>query len=405
MTSKRTATDGTPAPDRAAGRKRRVAVMIGLDWPVGHHHQVFAGIQRYARECGRWDTLINPYADLLFRGPGHDHGLDGVVARATPELAGLARAAKVPVVNVWMNSDAKGLPTVVHDVAEAGRMIARHLLARGFRTFASLGFEDLAGTQIQVDGFREVIGAMGFTCSECRVAQRYDHTADNWQRFQDQLARWMDGWAPAMGVMVTNDLLCRYLAEICRQRSIDIPGSVALVGSGNEVLVDSAATPTLSSIDYGFERIGHRAAELLDRLMDGEPAPAEPLRLAPVSLVTRQSSDAFVVDDAMVAAALGFITTHLHDAIDVEQVAAHVATTRRTLSRRFHDSLGTTIHDAITRLRLERVKQQLVETGAPLKTIARDCGFRDAIHLCKVFQRVAGTSPSEYRAERIVRRR
>lgn len=379
--------------------------MIGLDWPVGHHHQVFAGIQRYARECGRWESLINPYADLLFKGPGHDHGLDGVVARATPELAELARAAKVPVVNVWMNTAAKGLPTVVHDVAEAGRLIARHLLARGFRTFASLGFEGIVGTQAQVDGFREVIGTMGFTCSECRVAHAYDHTADNWQRFQDQLARWMDGWAPSMGVMVTNDLLCRYLAEACRQRNIDIPRSVALVGSGNEVLVDTAATPTLSSIDYGFERIGHRAAELLDRLMDGEPAPAEPLRLAPVSLVTRQSSDAFVVDDVMVAAALRFITEHLHDDIDVEQVADHVATTRRTLSRRFHDSLGKTIHDAITQLRLERVKQQLVETKAVLKTIAKDCGFRDAIHLCKVFQRVEGTSPSEYRAERIVKQK
>ncbi len=379
--------------------------MIGLDWPVGHHHQVFAGIQRYARECGRWESLINPYADLLLANHANDHGLDGVVARATPELAELARTAKVPVVNVWMNSAAKGLPTVVHDVAEAGRMIARHLLARGFRTYACLGFEGIVGTQAQVDGFREVIGAVGFTCSECQVAHQYDYTAENWQRFQEQLSRWMDGWAPSMGVMVTNDLLCRYLAESCRQRNIQIPRSVALVGSGNEVLVDTAANPTLSSIDYGFERIGHRAAELLDRLMDGEPAPAEPLRLTPVSLVTRQSSDAFVVDDVMVAEALRFITEHLHDDIDVEQVADHVATTRRTLSRRFHDSLGTTIHDAITHLRLDRVKQHLVETKAVLKSIAKDCGFRDAIHLCKVFQRIEGTSPSEYRAERIVRQK
>jgi transcriptional regulator GlxA family with amidase domain len=104
----------------------------------------------------------------------------------------------------------------------------------------------------------------------------------------------------------------------------------------------------------------------------------------------------------MVASALQFINDHLHEDIDVEQVAAHVSTTRRTLSRRFHDSLGLTIHDAITRLRLDRVKSRLVESSAVLKSIAKECGFRDAIHLCKVFQRVEGTSPSEYRTERRV---
>ena len=379
--------------------------MIGLDWPVGHHHQVFAGIQRYARECGRWDCLINPYADLLFKGPGHDPGIDGVVARATPELAERARAARVPVVNVWMNSAAKDLPTVIHDAAESGRMIARHLLARGFRTFACLGFEGIVGIQAQVDGFREVIGTMGYSCVECRVSPEYDHTATNWLVFQEQLSQWMDRWSPSMGVMTSNDLLCRYLAEACRQRSIAIPNAVALVGSGNEVLVDTAAFPTLSSVDFGFDRVGHRAAELLDALMDGAPAPAAPLMLPPVSLVTRQSSDAFVVDDAMVAAALHFITEHLHEDIDVEQVADHVATTRRTLSRRFHARLGKTIHDSITQLRLERVKQQLIQSKAVLKSIAKECGFRDAIHLCKVFQRIEGTSPSDYRAERTVRER
>lgn len=202
--------------------------------------------------------------------------------------------------------------------------------------------------------------------------------------------------------MVAGDLLCRYLAEACRERNLAMPRSVSLVGTGNEIMVATATTPTLSSVDYGFERIGYRAAELLDALMDGAPEPAEPLILAPVSLVARQSSNAYVVNDAMVGSSLQFISDHLHEDIDVEQVAAHVSTTRRTLSRRFHDSLELTIHDAITRMRLDRVKSRLVESSAVLKTIAKECGFRDAIHLCKVFQRVEGTSPSEYRAERRV---
>ncbi len=383
--------------------KRRVAIMIGLDWPLGHHYQVFAGILRYARECTQWDCLINPYADLLVTDPKRDAGLDGIVARATPRLAELAATSGVPVVNVWLNSAAQGLPSVYHDVAEAGRMGAGHLLARGFRSFGFLGIDGIGSNQAHLDGFREAIDAAGHPCSPCWVGNDFDHTAENWQRFQHTLGRWMDGWQKPIGVMVTSDLLCRYLAEACRERQLEIPRTVALVGSGNELLVDTAASPTLSSIDFGFERVGHQAAELLDSLMDGKSPPKKPLLLAPESLVTRQSTDAFVVDDPMVAEALRFINDNVAQDISVEKVAAHVATTRRTLSRRFHTSLGRTIHDAITHLRLEQVKRQLIETKVALKTVAANCGFRDAIHLCKVFQRIEGTSPSDYRAARTVR--
>jgi LacI family transcriptional regulator len=178
---------------------------------------------------------------------------------------------------------------------------------------------------------------------------------------------------------------------------------VALIGSCNELVVASAGNPSLSSIDFGYERIGHRAAALLDSLMDGSPAPTKPIYVVPAALVTRQSSDAFVVGDPMVAMALRFITEHVHTGVHVEQVAAHVATTRRTLARRFHSCLGRSIHESITQLRIDQVKRHLIESHAALKTVAAACGFRDAIHMCKVFQRIEGTSPSDYRTARTMR--
>jgi LacI family transcriptional regulator len=384
-------------------RNRRVSIMVGLDWPLGHHHQVFAGIQRYAQECGRWECLINPYADLLLANPQKAPGIDGIIARATPGLAELAKAAKIPLVNVWHNSAAQGVPNVFPDTFESGRMAAEHLLARGLRSFAYLGLDGLYSSQKQLQGFSEVLAAKGQSCTKCLIDPTYDATPENWQLFQAKLNQWMDCWSLPVGVLAHTDFMCRYVAEACRYRHLEIPQSVTLIGSGNEVLIDTAAHPTLSSIDFGYERVGHRAAQLLDEIMDGAPAPTEPLVLPPVAFVVRQSSDAFVVDDPIVGQALRFITDTLHLGVSVDQVAAHVATTRRTLSRRFNKSLNQTIHDAITQLRLERVKRQLVNTKAALKSVAVECGFRDAIHLCKVFQRVEKTSPSEYRASRTIR--
>jgi AraC-like DNA-binding protein len=70
------------------------------------------------------------------------------------------------------------------------------------------------------------------------------------------------------------------------------------------------------------------------------------------------------------------------------------------LKRKFRASLGRTIAEEITRLRLERAKRRLVETEAPLKEIALSAGFPTANHFTKVFSRVEGISPTQYRLER-----
>ena len=199
--------------------------------------------------------------------------------------------------------------------------------------------------------------------------------------------------------------MCRYVAEACRARKLRIPYDAALVGCFNETVVSAHPDPSLSSIDFGFDRIGHRAAELLDSLMDGAAAPKEIIRLPPVELLARQSSDAFAVENPVVSKALRYIAENAHLAVDVDNVASNVNTTRRTLSRLFAKFLGKSVYETITHLRLERVKRQLCESGSALKTIAAECGFSDAIHLCKVFQRIEGISPGEYRKTRSRRRR
>src|SRR5262245_17302685 len=75
---------------------RRVVVMIDLDWPISHHFHILDGIDRYARECGRWEYSINPYADQLLMGRRRGAAPNGILARATPALAQRARAAGVP---------------------------------------------------------------------------------------------------------------------------------------------------------------------------------------------------------------------------------------------------------------------------------------------------------------------
>jgi len=382
---------------RAMGGTRRVAVMIDLNWPYKHHHAVFVGIHRYARRRG-WDCVVDPHADERL-GPGRP-AYDGVIARATARLAERARVAGVPVVNVWQNSPARRLPAVFHDAAAAGRASGRHLLARGFRHFGFLGFRRDRHALHLLQGFRAAIRAAGFPCAVRRVNLSYARSASTWKAFNAGLEAWVASLRRPVGILVSHDLLCRYLADVCRRVGLEVPNDVSLIGSGNELAICSHPDPTLTSFEYGYERIGMRAAEMLDRLMRGGKPPARPVRVPPAELVVRRSTSVFAVDDPVVARALRFVAEHSHEPIRVADVAAAAHATRRTLERRFRRHLDRSVAGEITRMRVERARRLLVEVDAPIKVLAEESGFSDARRMCAVFRRLEGISPGAYRRQR-----
>ena len=384
--------------NKTSGNKpRRVAICLDLDWGYKRHLEVYAGCQKYADEVG-WHCMINPAADRMLRHAKASPPFDGVIARATKSLAEAARHSEVPIVNVWLNSPVDDLPSVFPDWEASGVMAAEHLLARGFRQFGYLGFERDIDSRRQLHGFRKVIRQAGFNCTTYRFSRTsVSGVALGWEKFLVGLDTWINSWKPPIGIFVCQDIFCRYLIDVCRSKGLHVSQDVGIVGTHNESDICYAPQPALSSIDLGFGQIGYRAAALLDQLMSGKPSPITPELVMPAELISRESTDAHAVDDPLVGRALRFMTENSHLRIGVNHVAAAVSTPRRSLERKFRESLGRSIAEEVARLRLERTKRRLVETDASLKDVAIDAGFRSADHFYKVFARVEGISPREYR--------
>jgi LacI family transcriptional regulator len=169
---------------------------------------------------------------------------------------------------------------------------------------------------------------------------------------------------------------------------------------GNTELLCEKMSPSLTSVEMGFERVGREAARLLDRLMDGRPAPARPVAVPPVGVVARLSTNAFAVDDPVVSRALRLIAGGACRGMRVYDVVAALPTTGRSLERRFCRVLGRTIRDEITRVRIERAKRLLSETDAPLKSVAAACGFSRPEILAKLFRQEEGEPPGAFRRAR-----
>ena len=389
----------TERQDAKTAKPRRVAMMIELDWAMKYLAETYAGCHKYASEAG-WNCTIHPFVGQTSKPRPGKQIYDGILGRVGPEATDDVRNLGIPVVNVRINSPTGVFPSVFPDFQKAGVMAAKHLMARGYRQFAFLGFTRDKSSQLELEGFRSALGASGLSCTVFRYPINSPTSKRTWGGFISDLEAWVDTWTTPIGVFGTRDLPCRYLMDLCQSKQLHLGRDMAMIGLGNENVICDSPAPSLTSIDLGYMQVGYQAAAMLDRLMDGEAPPDQPLLIPPAALIQRESTDSYAVDDALVARALLFIAEHSHESINVNDVAAATPTTRRSLERRFQKVMRRTIGDEILRLRLERAKRCLAETDEPLKDVAAASGFSGRRSFDRVFIRSEGISPSKYRKQR-----
>ena len=57
-------------------------------------------------------------------------------------------------------------------------------------------------------------------------------------------------------------------------------------------------------------------------------------------------------------------------------------------------------NEYVTRLRIEHAKQLLEESGSSIESIAREIGYTNPKYFFKVFKKMVGETPQEYRKNR-----
>jgi len=92
-----------------------------------------------------------------------------------------------------------------------------------------------------------------------------------------------------------------------------------------------------------------------------------------------------------------YIDSHISDPVPVAELCDLVQLSEAYFSRAFKRTFGKSPHAFVIRRRVELAAQYMLQTQAPLRDIALQCGFTDQSHLCKHFLKTTGHTPAAWR--------
>jgi LacI family transcriptional regulator len=359
------------------------------------------GVMQYANIQRRWE-IYSALRGTLELGPRDWPDCDGAIcAGAQCDILQSIRQRSRHCIVCSGSAMEVGEPNVVclDDIA-TGILAGEHLLECRPAGFAFVGSLSAAHTRNRHHGFLGLLQRR----INLRTIPVYDHPG-----IAPNLNHWpaMIEWARQLprpcAIFAADDTAAHDLAAACLRAEIAVPEQMMILGVNNDDLLCESAWPPLSSVDAGFSRIGYAAARLMDRLLQQEQVSEadRQVRLPPLRVVRRRSTDMLAVTDSTVASALGFIREHACDPCSVDDVLDHLSVSRRSLELKFMRVLGHTPRDQILSAQMEAARGLLIQPGLTMPTIAKRCGFSDQSAFGRAFRRAMGRSPGSYRRDAI----
>ncbi len=366
---------------------------------VGSGSEDWAVIARRSRELG-WRLL-----DLRYRMGAPEPGLEPVGAivdelPVSPLVRRLLKSdCKVVRIGALPHPKDALVPAVMPDTYAAGALAAEHFAERGFKHLGYVGHKPWAVKKVLYDGFKARARELDCRCHLMRFETGTGGvTGEERYTFRQRLvADWFRDVPKPFGLLGYVDGMAATLCCMARDAGYAVPEEVAVLGLGNHLDACEGSFPTLSSLVQDDARVANTAVDMLDQLLRGEVLPSTTVKIAPVGVVTRESTDMLAVADVDVARALRYMWDHLDLDIGVDDVSAAVDVSRRSITRRFRETLGRSIVDELLRKRLSEARRLLRTTDESIADIAARVGFHSATYLHRTFKDAMDVTPRQYR--------
>ncbi|WP_239617904.1 response regulator [Cohnella mopanensis] len=174
---------------------------------------------------------------------------------------------------------------------------------------------------------------------------------------------------------------------------------------------ESVGRETLELFQYGFLHMLYQAAYRkgisiyeaveMTELMDTQAVRSPQLLKQWAVKMIQKCLEAFQDKQRDASAIIAKVQTYIQDNLQKElnrdDIAHSVFRNPAYISRLFRKETGVSLTDYITQTRIEKAKRQLAETNDKISNIAEGLSYVHFSYFAKLFKKVTGLSPQEYR--------
>lgn len=392
-------------------KRKKIALLIESSRAYGRG--VILGIANFAHAHDNW--LMFHHERLLSEGiPDWFEKLnpDGVIVRTDNRSAyEKVIARNIPTVDLRATYNDESMYVVETNDELVAQMAADHLLVKGHRRFAFCGFAGANYSVRRLKFFRSYLASKGLDvhvyeteheipggdASAIVPEEEISTIESSCLVAEPKLTEWLESLPKPIGVMACNDARGTQILNICRSRQIVVPEEVSVISVDDDDVICNLADPPLTSVKNNTRLIGYRAAEIMQSMFLEQPIAKRVHLIAPTGVEVRVSTETTAISDQLVAQALFYIREHACEGISVADVVTAVPVSRATLERRFRAATNRSINEEISRVKIARIKQLLIETDLKLSAIARMTGFNHTEYMASLFKKESGITPGQYR--------
>lgn len=392
---------------------QKIALLFGLEAKVNRDR--FSGILRYAATKSDWELRTYTLEDIaaVVNSTVTDRKAvwlpDGIILvgshNAYSDFRGFCQRLahrKIPCVVIDGEKQKMGrirsCGEILTDDNAIGCAAADYFLKRGFANFACIGTRDtseLGHSHIRLQAYADRLSVNAHGCSSIPLV---NNQSEKVMAIPEIAAQLKSLKAPC-AVFAYSDEVARYVLDACRYADIAVPERLSVLGVDDQTEITENTRPTLSSILPDFEGSGFCAAEMLDAILSERKTPLRAYTSKIIGVIERASTQDVRGGGRIVRIASEYIRLHLSEHIRTTDIARALNISARLVELRFRETLGCSVLEKITSLRIEKAQQLMAKTDMPLSQIAFACGYTTPDGLKLAFKKRLGKTMSAWRAK------
>ena len=382
---------------------------IFLEIPGLAKSRIIAGFFRFARKCPNWQIYQFPVQSdsTELQRITSDFKPDAILSGHPDVIRAYAHGKSRSPVYVLMENVEPGFPTqrgaaINIDNKSIGKFAANRLMTLGYRNLAYFGpFMSTTHSStihmlsryssLRQGGFERVARESGFAVHSLAQATSKPLT-------KKTTSKWLVDLPKPCGILCFSDDEAQWLTRNCAELGINVPREIGILGIDNEEHVCENASPPISSIEPDYEQAGFLAGDLIARLLAKDPTvKGYEQEYGILKLENRLSVQSLSASGKRVSLALSIATRNLTKCPSPSVIAADLGISPRVLELAFKKTLGHGFTTEILNRKLEKAKELLSTTQAPISEVARSCGFGNYPAFKVAFRRRFNISARDWR--------